>query len=202
MCQRSASHYFDTRYYVKDCSSQGVGPPHPFVELMWGLASSFQNMAPFVTERFALVAGMPQIANTYFARIVRAVQLSVQGYLQQVSTNLGDGVVGIPLPSFASLLQDLKRGTFHMSSNWVAIPEEYLSTLPITTVGVNSAATRTNVSLGGGTATSGFLAHGQRQLPRAGRQRREPSPGHGVYVRFHATRGYAERDARTPPATE
>ncbi|KAI2502315.1 hypothetical protein MHU86_12119 [Fragilaria crotonensis] len=106
---------------------QGVGPPHPFVEAMWGLASSLQNMAPFVTERFALVAGTPQIANTYFSRILRTVQLSVYEYLQQVGTNVADGVNGIPLPSFASLLQDLKRGTFHLSTNWVAIPDEYLT---------------------------------------------------------------------------
>ncbi|KAI2507085.1 hypothetical protein MHU86_7354 [Fragilaria crotonensis] len=94
---------------------------------MWGLASSLQNMAPFVTERFALVAGTPQIANTYFSRILRTVQLSVYEYLQQVGTNVADGVNGIPLPSFASLLQDLKRGTFHLSTNWVAIPDEYLT---------------------------------------------------------------------------
>jgi hypothetical protein len=106
---------------------QGVGPPHPFVEAMWGLASSLQNMAPFVTERFALVAGTPQIANTYFSRILRTVQLSAHEYLQQVGTNVADGVNGIPLPSFASLLQDLKRGTFHLSTNWVAIPDEYLT---------------------------------------------------------------------------
>jgi hypothetical protein len=29
-------------------------------------------------------------------------------------------------PNFASMLQELKRGTFHQSTNWISIPDEYL----------------------------------------------------------------------------
>lgn len=34
--------------------------------------------------------------------------------------------MGVDLPTFAGLLQNLKRGTFHLSTNWVEIPAAYL----------------------------------------------------------------------------
>jgi hypothetical protein len=106
---------------------QGVGPAHPFVDAMWGLACTIQNVAPFVSERFGPLARLPQIANTYYARVLRAIQLNVHDYyLQQVAINVAGGVTGAPLPlSFTALIQDLKRGTFHQSTkNWMSIPDE------------------------------------------------------------------------------
>lgn len=57
-------------------------------------------MAPFVFEHFALVAGILHVANTFFfARIVRAVQLSAQENLEQVvGTRMVDRVTCIPFP--------------------------------------------------------------------------------------------------------
>lgn len=55
-----------------------------------------------------------------------AVQVATFDYLQQVATNVGEGTGGVEAPSFAALIQDLKRGTFHMSTNWMEIPEAYL----------------------------------------------------------------------------
>ena len=155
---------------------QGVGPPHPFVEAMWGLAASLQNMAPFITERFALVAGLPHVANTFYARIVRAVQLSVHEYLQQVGANIAEGVTGVPLPSFTAMLQDLKRGTFQISANWVAIPDEYLSVPPAAGGSVRSSpgsapstvseSTRSSVStLTGGDTTRAPVTREENPAP-------------------------------------
>lgn len=127
---------------------QGIGPPHPFVEAMWGLASSLQNIAPFVAERFFALRGAPHIGNNYFARVLRAVQLSAHEYMQLVGANAADELAGVPVPTYTALLQDLKRGTFHQSSNWVAIPEEYLGALP-PSIG-DSAGT---MSIPGGAAT-------------------------------------------------
>lgn len=133
-------------------------------------------MAPFITERFALVAGLPHVANTFYARIVRAVQLSVQEYLQQVGANIAEGVTGVPLPSFTAMLQDLKRGTFHISANWVAIPDEYLSVPPAAGGSVRSSpssapstvseSTRSSVStLTGGDTTRAPVAREENPAP-------------------------------------
>lgn len=129
--------------YAVLCHSlfQGAGGPHPFVEAMWKLASNMQNSAPFIAERFAHVSRTPHIANTYFARIVRAVQLSAHGYLQQVATSGPDGVPSVELPMFAPMLQDLKRGTFHLSTNWIAIPGEYLEPVPANPTTGSTAST-------------------------------------------------------------
>lgn len=105
---------------------QGTGGAHPFVEAMWTLARSVQNMSPFITERYNGVARTPSVGPTYYARIIRAVQLNVHDYMQEVATNVVEGLVGVNIPDFTNMLQDLKRGTFHLSTNWVPIPEEYL----------------------------------------------------------------------------
>lgn len=125
---------------------QGVGAPHPFVEAMWGLASTLQNVSPFITERFALLARTPQIANTYYARVLRAVQLSVQEYMQQVCASVSDDITSIPIPSFAAIIQDLKRGTFHQSTNWIVIPDEYMTPEAVTSPGSSARTLPSTVS--------------------------------------------------------
>ena len=124
------------------------------MEAMWSVALAIQNSAPFITERLQNLTRHPTVTATYYARIVRAVQLSVFDYLQQVSTNIGTGVMGVELPVFQGMLQDLKRGTFHLSTNWVEIPEAYLdpivshaqgSAAPSGTV-VTAASTRSTLS--------------------------------------------------------
>lgn len=127
---------------------QGTGDTHPFVEAMWGVAVGVQNLAPFITERYHSVARLPGIGTTYYARILRAIQLSVHDYMQTVAVNVVEGVAGINMPDFSSLLQDLKRGTFHHSNNWVAIPEEYMDPTPTrsTTVHLATGSTTGTVS--------------------------------------------------------
>jgi hypothetical protein len=52
------------------------------------------------------------------------MQVSAHKYLQQVAINMADSVAGVKVPSFASMLQELRRGTFHHSTNWMDIPAE------------------------------------------------------------------------------
>ena len=93
---------------------------------MWAAGVGLQNLTPFITERYESLARVNQVTPMYFARILRAVQLGAHDYLQNVAINVVDSVEGVDVPSFAGMLQDLKRGTFHISTNWVPIPEEYL----------------------------------------------------------------------------
>ena len=137
---------------------QGAGAPNPFVEAMWQITASLKNATPFIVERYQQLAGVPGLRSTYFACIVRAIQVGVHEYLHTVGANRVAGHIGVELPDFRSLVTDLKRGTFHQSSHWVAIPEEYLepmshhatgsvatpSTAPISTI--SSIAGRTGVS--------------------------------------------------------
>ena len=116
-----------TRFAVLcQCLFQGPGMTRPFVDAMWTTAVSLQNIALFVTERFHGLARQPAIARTYYARIVRAIQISVHNYMHHVAENLADGVIEVVVPNFAAMMQDLKRGTFHHTMNWVEIPEQYL----------------------------------------------------------------------------
>ena len=113
------------------CLFQGTGPAHPFVEAMWALVAGLQNGAPIVKERFhALTSRHPAVAVMYHARIVRAVQVTVHKYMQRVACNVAAGIAGVDVPSFPTMLQELQRGTFHNSTNWIDIPEAYLDPLP------------------------------------------------------------------------
>jgi hypothetical protein len=139
------------RYAVLcQCLFQGTaGVAHPFVDTMWALVASMQNGAPFITERFHALARNPGIASTYHARIVRAVQVCTHEYMQAVACNVVDSIEGVELPSFASLVQELKRGTFQNSTNWIDLPEAYLDTSPPSrggTVATQASSTRSGVS--------------------------------------------------------
>ena len=161
-----------TRYCVL-CQTlfQGAGPDNAFVAAMWQLAASLQNASPFITERYQQVPRMPAFSGVYFACIVRAIQVGVQEYLQSVGTNMVEGHTGVELPDFRTLTTDLRRGTFHQSSQWIPIPEEYLdrpsassgsgyasAATPSVATTTNSTSGRTSVSTltadtrGGGTA--------------------------------------------------
>lgn len=120
---------------------QGAGPSNPLVENLWQLTAAMQkNAVPFIAERFQQVSRTPAIANVYFASIIRAVQIGVFEYLHGVGTNIVEGHMGVLLPDFRPLVTALKRGTFHLSSNWVSLPEEYLE--PPRSVGEGSVSTR------------------------------------------------------------
>lgn len=142
------------RYAVLcQCLFQGTaGTPHPFVDTMWGLVAGMQNGAPFIAERFHSLARIPSATSTYHARIVRAVQVCAHEYLQAVASNVADSVVGVALPEFSSLLQELKRGTFQNSTNWIDLPEAYLEAPPprafpsVGSEASTAATTRTGVS--------------------------------------------------------
>ena len=114
---------------------QGTGAPNPFVEAMWHITASLKNATPFIAERYQQLTGVPGLGGTNFACIVRAIQVGVYEYLHAVRANRVAGHIGVDLPDFRSLVTDLKRGTFHQSSHWVAIPEEYLEPTPRTATG-------------------------------------------------------------------
>lgn len=140
------------RYAVLcQCLFQGVGAPHPFVETMWALATGMQNSAPFIAERYNNLVAHPGITSTYYARIIRAVQLSTFDYLQQVAISVGSGVAGVEQPSFHAMMQDLRRGTFHLSTNWIDIPATYLEPLVVTA----SVRTASGGSVPTGVSTTG-----------------------------------------------
>ena len=120
-----------TRFAVlSQCLFQGTGMPHPFVEAMWTMVAGFQNGAPFIAERFYALSRHPGIASLYHARIIRAIQISVYDYMQMVGSNVVDSIAGVDIPSAATMLQELRRGTFHNSTNWIDIPEAYLDPVP------------------------------------------------------------------------
>jgi hypothetical protein len=66
---------------------QGTGPVHPLVDAMWSTALGLQNLSPSVRAQFQALSRMPGVAPTYYARVVRAVQLGVHDYFQQVAIN-------------------------------------------------------------------------------------------------------------------
>lgn len=149
------------RYSVLcQCLFQGVGAPHPYVEALWSTAVTLQNIAPFVTERYNDLARNQIVNVTYFARILRAVQMSAHEYLHGVSTNVAETAAGVDVPSFATMMQDLKRGTFQNSTNWLPIPPTYMDPGPApsahraasttagvpTTAGSTASVTNTTVS--------------------------------------------------------
>ena len=82
--------------------------------------------------------------------------MNVHEYLQNVETNVADSHAGVDLPEFEALLWDLKHGTFRNGSNWVPLPEGYLT--PAARGGTSSGGSRappSAVSTGGSTVTTG-----------------------------------------------
>ena len=107
---------------------QGSGAENPWVGSVWKLANALQNGAPFIADSFQQhVARFATVASVYYPTIVRAVHVSTYEYLQQVGINEGEGHEGVELPDWRAVVADLRRGTFHNTSNWVPIPEEYLT---------------------------------------------------------------------------
>lgn len=144
------------------CLFQGTntGGEHPFVELLWATAAAMQNIAPFATEQFHRCARLyPGIGGIYHAKILRAIQLGVHDYLAQVATSQATGVTGVVLPSFSTMMKDLKQGTFPQSTNWVAIPEAYLDPIP-----VPAAVSTGTPSMSGTTTTQGSSRTGVSTL--------------------------------------
>lgn len=130
---------------------QGLGDPHPLVEAMWATARGFQNLAPFITARYQSLSRTPGVSPTYYARALRAIQLGVHEFMQQVSVNVVEGVTGVEVPTFTTMLQELKRGTFHQSTNWIAIPDAYMDAWPATG---SSPGSHSGRSIPSGTSTS------------------------------------------------
>ena len=62
---------------------------------MWTLARNVQNMSPFITGCYiGVLARMPGVGPKNFARIIRAVQLSVKDFMPEVATNVVEGLAG------------------------------------------------------------------------------------------------------------
>lgn len=125
---------------------QGAGPTHPLVDTMWTTALGLQNLSPSITAQYQALSRVAGVAPTYYARVIRAVQLGVHDYFQQVAINVAESVVGVEVPTFGSMLQELKRGTFHQSTNWIAIPDEYLASSTPRTVSTVTSASRGTTS--------------------------------------------------------
>jgi hypothetical protein len=112
-----------TRFAVLSrCMFQGDGALHPFVEAMWATVAGFQNGASFITERFHLLSRCPGVAVLNNSQIIWALQLRVHDYMQMVASNVAKGIKGVEMPNFTTMLQEMRRGTFHNSTNWVEIP--------------------------------------------------------------------------------
>lgn len=137
---------------------QGPGAKHPFVEAMWAVAVAIHAGMPLASERLHQLARLtPAIVPTDHARIVRAVQVAAQEYLQQVAISVANDVSGVEVPNFQALLRDLRQGSFHLSTNWLEIPEAYLDPIvmaPTPSVGSLSAPSGTASS--GSTSRSGI----------------------------------------------
>lgn len=135
---------------------RGTGPTHPLVDAMWTTALGLQNFVPVITDRYQALICTPRVAQTYFARIVQAVQLGVYKYLQGVALNIAESAVGVEEPNFLLILQqDLKRGTFHPSTNRIPIPAEYMSVVaPQTTSTASGTGTPLSSTISGVTGRS------------------------------------------------
>ena len=135
---------------------QGVaGPENPFVAAQWKLAEDMQNAAPFIANRYLQVY-TPTLASVYFPGIVRAVQVGVHEYLHHVGTNAEAGHHTVELPDYRSLVWDLRRGTFQNSSNWLPIPEGYLTPRSTGVGGSRTQATASTVSTSGASVCTGI----------------------------------------------
>ena len=131
---------------------QGTGPAHPLVQELWSTAFNLQNMGPFITEGYQKYARTPSIASTYYPRVLRTVQVEINDYFHQVAVNPDEGLTGVDVPKLSGLLLDLKRGVFPQSTNWLSIPDEYLS--GNVTPSVASTVTTRGVTTSGGSVAS------------------------------------------------
>ena len=141
---------------------QGEGVPNEFVETQWKLANDLQNAAPFIADKFQQLYPVVPAA-IYFPTIVHAVQVAGQEHLQLVATNPYD-LARVGLPEYRTLVSDLRRGTFHNSTNWLPIPEGYLTPVPrisaagTTESGRSVATTATTGASSGATTNTGVLS--------------------------------------------
>ena len=134
---------------------QGTGADHPFVKALWAVAYGLQNAAPFITDKYNELAAMHALSSTYYARIVRAVQVMSHEYLMQVAVSEGDDVSSITVPDFAGMLTELTRGTFHNSTNWMDIPIDYTEAWGRPPAAAGSSTPAGSASGGSGAGTGG-----------------------------------------------
>ena len=134
---------------------QGTGPDNPFVAAMWKLYAAFQNAVPFITDRYhQQVVATPSVANVYYPCILRAIQVSVHEYMHEVGINVVDSHDGVDLPDFKALLWDLRHGTFRNGSNWVPLPEGYMTPVRFTSQATVTSRTPSVAAPGGSTAST------------------------------------------------
>lgn len=124
---------------------QGAWPKHPFVDALWTVATAIKDVEPFITDKYNNLASIHPITSVFYTRIVRAVQVYSQEYLHQVAMYNGDDISDVPVPSFASLVQELTRGTFPKSTNYMDLPAEYMETAtlraPAATASIRTTST-------------------------------------------------------------
>ena len=132
-----------------------AGPANPLVAAQWKLADDMQNAAPFIADRYRQVY-TPTLASVFFPGIVRAVQVGVHEYLHQVGTSVEAGLHHVELPDYRTLVWDLRRGTFQNSSNWLLIPEGYLTPRSTGSVGSRTQATASTTPISGASVRTGL----------------------------------------------
>ena len=182
---------------------QGTGPSHPLVQAMWATALGLQNISPFVADRHQSVSRVAGVGATYFARILRAIQLGVHEYLQQVAVNVEASVMGIEVPSFTTMLQDLKRGTFHVSTNWIALPDTYLTSHTPSTQSVSSGGRSAAVTISGSSAATSVSSLTQDPVRETVTRTANPAPDSefaALTIRSGGTR--AALRAHRPPSND
>jgi hypothetical protein len=108
---------------------QGAGPPHPYVQAMWDLATKFHQRQPFIVERYMETLRLGPY-HTYPARILRYVQVQGQEYFQAIAAATVGFAAVDTVPNFTALLLHLQHGTFQNSSEWYPIPAAYLDPVP------------------------------------------------------------------------
>jgi hypothetical protein len=113
---------------------QGVGPPHPYVQAVWDLATKFHQRQPFIVERY-LEATRLGPYSTYPARILRYVQVQGEEYFQAIAAATAGFQAVDAVPNFTPLLLHLQHGTFQHSSEWYPIPAAYLDQVAHTSAG-------------------------------------------------------------------
>ena len=110
---------------------------------MWKLANTFNERLPLYLGRHQALRGTPWYA-VFPAHVVRHVQINVYEYMQNLQVR--DEAEMVELPSFQGLHQSLRRGSFHMSSEWLPLPASVTvdpMTGALAPAGAASIATRT-----------------------------------------------------------
>jgi hypothetical protein len=115
---------------------QGIGPAHP---RHWAYKTS-RPQSQIINKR-------SRVHPEWYRRILHAscepcssgCTKTFRGSV--LAMNVAESMVGVEKPNFQSMLQDLKRGKFHLSTNWtIPIPAEYMGVVTPQTASMTSGS--------------------------------------------------------------